>query len=217
VNHPHSSVLDLASRNQADVSARFSLVATLAPEMFEPSISVALGPHVLVVGDPDSALAVIDTLASDLQTVIADLGELGERWNGFRLLKHLRARPELAATPVWLMATRWDAGLLNWIIKSGAAGLTKRSLRGIQRALAARPAATLGAPGETANGPQEALQTVVQRERSDTDALLRALGLDPAGWRAADGTLRLAALLGELPACVQERPSYGHANASAPR
>lgn len=168
------------------------LVVTLAPELQAPDATHTLGRGVTVMGCTGQALEFLLNHVGDVDVVVADLGELGDHWTGMRLCKHLHSRSGFEETTVWLMASRWDTRLLQWVTGAGAAGLTRRSLCGVRRALA------LAEPGARLNLEDEGLQDVVERERADTDALLRALRLDPADWRASDGRLHLPRLLAAL-------------------
>jgi hypothetical protein len=173
------------------------LVVTLAPELLTGEAALAMGERVTVAGGADQALEFLLNHVGDVRVVVADLGELGDRWTGMRLLKHLRGRSGFEEAAVWLMASRWDAMLLQWATGAGAAGLTKRSLRGLQKALASSEPGAV--PGIAEEG-EVALRAAVARERSDTDKLLRALGLEPAAWRAADGALHVGPLVRALSA-----------------
>lgn len=170
------------------------LVVTLAPELQVADATLALGEAVTVAGCTGEALEFLLNHKGDVRVVVADLGELGDHWTGMRLLKHLHHRSGFQETSVWLMASRWDMRLLRWVTDAGAAGLTRRSLSGVLQALA------LSEGGALLDDEESRLRAAVARERCQTDALLRALGLDPADWRASDGGLQLARLVTALAA-----------------
>lgn len=176
------------------------LVVTLAPELQASQPATAFGRSVTVVGDVGVALEFLLNHVGCVEVVVADLGELGQHWTGMRLLKHLQRRSGFRDTSVWLMANRWDRNLLQWVVDEGGAGLVRRSSQGILEALA------LLELRRASGMSKRALLAALLRERSDTDALLKALSLDPAEWRGVDGGLRRSSLLATVMASACSRP-----------
>lgn len=173
-----------------DNAQALHVVITTSVELLAPEAAVAIGAGVLVFNDVDVALPIIERHAGQLRTLLVDVGDLGNRWTGLRLLRLVRGAPRLAHAKFWFLAARPEGGMLDsWVGSAGAAGITKRSMRGVQRVLAGSSEAA-PAPGT--------VEAALARERLDTNVLLRTLGLEPEDWRAADGGLRLAPLVRAL-------------------
>lgn len=113
------------------------VVITTSAELLAPDAAVAIGAGVVVFSDVDVALPVIERHAEQLHTLLVDVGDLGNRWTGLRLLRLVRGAPRLAHAKFWFLAAKPEGGTLeSWVGSAGAAGIAKKSLRGVQRVLA---------------------------------------------------------------------------------
>lgn len=179
------------------------VVVTTMPELLAPQVAAGLGDGVLVLPEAYDALEVLNDEQGGVCSLLVDVGPVGARWTGLRLLKHIRADRRLDALAFWLLAARPDDGLLRqWVGAAGAAGIAKRSARGVARAIDATLEGMHGNgraqehPGKESTTTGQTMQRVeLARERAATDALMLRLGLQPSAWRQPDGTLRLEPLL----------------------
>lgn len=129
---------DIADPAAAHDSAQaLHVVITTSTELLAPEAAVLIGTGVLVFNDVDVALPIIERHAGQLRTLLVDVGDLGNRWTGLRLLRLVRGAPRLAHARFWFLAAKPEGGMLDaWVGSAGAAGIAKRSLRGVQRVLA---------------------------------------------------------------------------------
>lgn len=120
-----------------DSAQALHVVITTSAELLAPDAAGAIGAGVVVFSDVDVALPIIERHAEQLRTLLVDVGDLGNRWTGLRLLRLVRGAPRLAHAKFWFLAARPEGGMLDsWVSSGGAAGIAKKSLRGVQRVLA---------------------------------------------------------------------------------
>jgi signal transduction histidine kinase len=185
---PLSAVGQEALAAEASVAAE----ALRAPAPLAPvpaALAPADAPSVLVVEDtPDLRELVARTLGQEFRVEVAQDGEEGlrkaealrpdvlvtdlmmPRMSGDVLLRELRARPELEATPVLLLSARADDALRVRLLSSGAQDYLVKPFLGAELTARVRNLATL-------KRTRDALQDELKASSGDLEALARELAL----------------------------------------